>query len=172
MTAPPIRTARPLDDVSRRDRMRILATKVLASRNAPGAAGTKYHNEAKAIVRPHLRDAIRAVRRARDALRRGNVDRCDAELARAKDSIQDARTDFLLLVKKDLGETQARRRRDKPSDDPYDTDRNERIRVHHARLKAAGATDATAQTAREFGLSDRQVRNIVNPPGSNPVPSD
>lgn len=56
---------------------------------------------------------------------------------------------------------QSARRKGKPAADPYDQDRNARIRAHHARLTAAGDDDSTAQTAGEFGLSPRQVRNIL-----------
>ncbi|MBP8306384.1 MAG: hypothetical protein KAY46_03915 [Burkholderiaceae bacterium] len=53
------------------------------------------------------------------------------------------------------------RRKDRPSSDPYDQSRNARLRTFHARLLADGARDATTQTATEFDLSARQVRNIL-----------
>lgn len=56
---------------------------------------------------------------------------------------------------------QAKRRKDKPATDIYDTDRNTRIRAKHARLKATGSRDATTQVANDFGLSPSQVRRIV-----------
>lgn len=57
----------------------------------------------------------------------------------------------------------AKRRADKPADDPYDTTRNSRVRAYHARLIEVGARDANQQTADEFGLSARQVSRIVKP---------
>lgn len=44
---------------------------------------------------------------------------------------------------------------------------HEAVRRFHARLVANNTTDATSQTATEFGLTTRTVRNIVNPPKSN-----
>jgi len=55
----------------------------------------------------------------------------------------------------------AARRADKPTSDPYDSGRNERLRAFHANLIAGGAIDANQQTAVEFGLSARQVSRIV-----------
>ncbi len=61
-----------------------------------------------------------------------------------------------------FGRSQRARRLDRPAVDPYrDPSRNDRIRAFHARLKADNAPDATARTAEEFGLSDRQIRSIV-----------
>ncbi|MBW7925838.1 MAG: hypothetical protein H3C59_14000 [Burkholderiaceae bacterium] len=58
---------------------------------------------------------------------------------------------------------QGARRRDKPGvEGAYDQSRNDRIRAYHARLVSVGASNATRATADEFGLSDRQIRNIVN----------
>lgn len=58
-------------------------------------------------------------------------------------------------------EIQSKRRRGKPLNEPYDLGRDERLRALHSRLTAAGCSDATKQTAREFGLSERQVRKII-----------
>lgn len=44
---------------------------------------------------------------------------------------------------------------------------HEAVRRFHARLVANDVNDPTSQTAVEFGLTTRQVRNIVNPPNSN-----
>ena len=55
----------------------------------------------------------------------------------------------------------AKRRKDKPTSDPYDSGRNNRLRTFHAKLIAAGETDATKQTADEFDLSTKQVLRIV-----------
>lgn len=60
----------------------------------------------------------------------------------------------------------ANRRAGKPSSDPYDSGRNDRLRAFHARLIAAGETDATSQTAIEFGLSVKQVGRIVKQKGT------
>jgi len=57
----------------------------------------------------------------------------------------------------------AKRRADKPTSDPYDSDRNKRLRAFYARLIADGARDANQQTADEFDLSARQVSRIVKP---------
>lgn len=58
---------------------------------------------------------------------------------------------------------QAARRAGKPTSDPYDRGRNERLCAFHAKLIAGGATDANQQTADEFNLSARQVSRIVKP---------
>jgi hypothetical protein len=63
---------------------------------------------------------------------------------------------------KAYGQTQAGRRKGKPASDPYDSDRNARVLAFHARLVAAGHSDATAQTADEFELSTRTVRRLIN----------
>lgn len=55
----------------------------------------------------------------------------------------------------------AERRADKPTSDPYDSNRNERLRAYHAKLITSGAKDANKQTADEFGLSAKQVGRIV-----------
>ena len=70
-----------------------------------------------------------------------------------------SREDWLLGIRN--RQTQRARRFDKPAADPYDATRNDRIRAFHARLLAQGRTDATAGTAGEFGLSARQIRNIL-----------
>jgi len=57
---------------------------------------------------------------------------------------------------------QRERRLGKPSSDPTDTTRHDRIRAHHARLVAEGRHDATSATAAEFNLSTRQIRTIVS----------
>lgn len=62
---------------------------------------------------------------------------------------------------KKTSRVQAKRRFDKPAENSYDESRNDKIRRFHARLNAAGETDATAQTAAEFGLTDRRIRDIV-----------
>jgi hypothetical protein len=56
---------------------------------------------------------------------------------------------------------QSARRKGKPTDDPDDTNRNDRLRRRYARLVQEGRHDATAETASEFNLSTRQVRRIV-----------
>lgn len=58
-------------------------------------------------------------------------------------------------------ELQSKRRKGKPLEDPYDTNRDERLIAFHSRLVAAGRADATKQTAMEFGISDSRVRSIV-----------
>lgn len=83
------------------------------------------------------------------------------------------RLELLLHVYEVEAEIQAARRLGKPTSDRYDVSRNDRVIRHHARLIAAGRTDATKQTALEFDISDRQVRNILKQKaGSNPVHSD
>ena len=65
-------------------------------------------------------------------------------------------------------EAQRKRRADKPAADYLDPDRNARLRIFHARLMAADARDATAQTAVEFDLSSRQVRRILKGKRTHP----
>ena len=57
-------------------------------------------------------------------------------------------------------EIQAKRRQGKPSSDPYDTGRNDRMRKYHNRLK--GCPGAVKQTSIEFELSERQTSRIVH----------
>lgn len=59
--------------------------------------------------------------------------------------------------------TQSKRRLNKPAVDSYlDASRNDRIRKFHARLAFVGEIGATEQTAAEFDLTARQIRNILN----------
>jgi len=66
--------------------------------------------------------------------------------------------------------TQRARRQGKPGTDSYlDEGRNARIKSFHRNLVLAGETDATKQTAREFGLTSRRIRDILKMQGgSNP----
>lgn len=77
-------------------------------------------------------------------------------------AFQFGRLTMLLDVYEIDHRSHAPRRADKPASDPYDGNRNERLRAYHARLIASGARDANQQTADEFDLSARQVRRIVN----------
>lgn len=56
---------------------------------------------------------------------------------------------------------QSRRRKGKPAADPHDMSRNDRLKAFHARIVNDGHRDATSQTAHEFELGTRQVRNIL-----------
>jgi hypothetical protein len=70
----------------------------------------------------------------------------------------------LAIMGKRHSEAQRARRKDKPSsaDDPRrNRDRNESVRLYHARLVAQGRHDATAATAAEFDLSARTIRRII-----------
>lgn len=67
-----------------------------------------------------------------------------------------------LEMAREFRDSQARRREGKPADDPYDDGRNARILAFYARLTKGGERDATTQTAKEFGLSARQIRRIIN----------
>ena len=56
------------------------------------------------------------------------------------------------------------RRRDKPSSDPYDNARNERIRAFYKNLESEmgkGARGVLTQTSEEFGLSTKQIGRII-----------
>ena len=55
---------------------------------------------------------------------------------------------------------QARRRKGKPTVPNNDLSRNDRIKRTASRLEADGCHDANAQTAKQFNLSDRQIRRI------------
>lgn len=74
-----------------------------------------------------------------------------------------ARDEALTASGRKESTTQAKRREDKPASSDWDTDagRNDRIRAQHARLKAGGERDATAQVATEFSMSESQIRRIV-----------
>ena len=68
---------------------------------------------------------------------------------------------------REFRETQRKRRKNKPgNNDSHDsgTDRNERIKRFHSKLKKAGDSDPVSKTATEFNLSARQVSRIVTPP--------
>lgn len=54
------------------------------------------------------------------------------------------------------------RRLDKPSSDPYDKDRNARIRAFYKRVvKEDGKRGAIKKAANEFGLSTKQISRIL-----------
>lgn len=159
MTRPVIASAHDLGDRARIERMRNLARAVLVSRRASGARATRYHAEAKAAIRPHLYVAIRALRRARDAIRANDPSRCNAELARAEQAISDARHDYLRLLA-----LRQHKAKSKSASSPrlIDKETHEAIRNEYkARLAAGKWYGAVRAIAAQFKTNETTVHEIV-----------
>jgi hypothetical protein len=62
------------------------------------------------------------------------------------------------------GERQAKRRRDKPASSDHDADRNDRIRLHHARMVELDHPSPTSETAAKFEVSRSTVQRILRSP--------
>ena len=105
-------------------------------------------------LRAEHQSAVDAVHDQRQKVHGRIEDLFDATLRR----VDEQWPDVALALKTRM--TQRNRRLDKPAEDSVKNppDRNTRIRAFHARL--AGEHDAVAQTAREFGLSPRQISRI------------